>query len=352
MFGRLLFAPRRKVLHFDYPVAPNQTGAPDEATSAGDATKKLAVCAVFKDEGAYLDEWVRFHRSQGVEHFFLYNNFSSDDYLRVLAPHADYVTVTDWPVSFLEGGQLRAMVHAIEQPGASYRWLAIIDIDEFIFGVTRPLVEELALEPYVHADQILVNTICYGTSGISEYPAGTLLKHLTRRAPLWWRRNSQRKCIVNPRAVERVNLIHEMQVRLGSVNATGSGKIVAPTNSRKHPRFVGSVRKLRRDISRLVFRVPILVKIIPATLMLFLMPYEGGNHTFYDGVARIRINHYVIRSKSQFWEKLERFKGTHFQSKIDESFLKYHDQNQIDDPVLAHWDTKGVYLSEGPPKTE
>jgi hypothetical protein len=86
--------------------------------------------------------------------------------------------------------------------------------------------------------------------------------------------------------------------------------------------------------------------------MLFLMPYEGGNHTFYDGVARIRINHYVIRSKSQFWEKLERFKGTHFQSKIDESFLKYHDQNQIDDPVLAHWDTKGVYLSEGPPKTE
>jgi hypothetical protein len=352
MFGRFLLAPRRKAPFFNYPVARKPSGEPDVTSSAGGPAKGLAVCAVFKDEASYLDEWVRFHRSQGAEHFFLYNNFSSDDYKSVLAPHADYVTVTDWPVPFLEGGQLRAMLHAIEQPGADYRWLAIIDIDEFIFGTTRPLVEELALEPYVRADQVLVNTICYGTSGVSEYPAGTLLRHLTRRAPLWWRRNSQRKSIVNPRAVERVSLIHEMHLREGSVNATGSGTIVPPTFSRRHPRFVGRLRKLRRDVSRFMFRVPLLVKIIPATLMLFLMPYEGGNHTFYDGVARIRINHYVIRSKKQFWEKMERFKGTQFQSKIDGMYLKYHDQNQIDDPVLAHWDAKGGYLSETPLKTE
>lgn len=352
MFGRFLLTPRRKGPRFEYSVAPNQFGVPDETTLAGDPTKSLAVCAVFKNEAAYLDEWVRFHRSQGVEHFFLYNNFSSDDFKNVLAPHADYVTVTDWPVPFLEGGQLRAMLHAIEEPGATYRWLAIIDIDEFIFGAIRPLVEELALEPYVRADQILVNTICYGTSGISEYPAGTLLKHLTRRAPLWWRRNSQRKCIVNPRAVVRVSLIHEMQVREGSLNASGNGKIVAPSFSRRHPRFFGSLRKLRRDISRFMFRVPILVTAIPSVLMLLLTPYEGGNHTFYDGVARIRINHYVIRSRSQFLEKLERFRGTQFQSKIDGKYLKYHDQNQIADPVLANWDVEGVYLSKTQSKTD
>ena len=352
MFGRLLLTPRRKVLSFDYPVVPVEPDRGDQAASAGNAAKTLAICAVFKDEAEYLDEWVRFHRSQGVEHFFLYNNFSSDNFEQVLAPHADYVTVTNWPISFLEGGQLRAMVHAIERLRGTYRWLAIIDVDEFIFGTMRRLVEELALEPYSHADQVLVNTICYGTSGISDYPPGTLLKHLTRRAPLWWRRNSQRKCIVNPHAVERVTLIHEMQVREGSINVTGSGKIVSPSFSRRHPRFFGTIRKFRRDISRFVFRVPLLVRILPATLMLFLTPYEGGNHTFYDGVSRIRINHYVVRSRSQFWEKLERFKGTHFQSKIDNRFLKYHDQNQIDDPVLARWDSNDAYRSAVPSQTE
>lgn len=352
MFGWFLLTPRRKVLKFDFSVVPVKTDRGDQATSEENATRSLAVCAVFRDEAEYLDEWVRFHRSQGVEHFFLYNNYSSDNFQQVLAPHADYVTVTDWPISFLEGGQLRAVAHVIERLRGTFRWLAIIDVDEFIFGTMRPLAEELALEPYSYADQILVNTICYGTSGISDYPNGTLLKHLTRRAPLWWRRNSQRKCIVNPHAVERVSLIHEMRVREGSINLTGSGKIVDPSFSRRHPRFFGRLRKLRRDISRFLFRVPILVKIMPATLMLFLTPYEGGNHTFYDGVSRIRINHYVVRSKSQFWEKRERFKGTHFQSKIDYRFLKYHDQNQIADPVLAHWESNGAYLSVVPSKTE
>lgn len=38
----------------------------------------LAVCAIFKDEAAYLREWLDFHLLMGVEHFYLYDNGSSD----------------------------------------------------------------------------------------------------------------------------------------------------------------------------------------------------------------------------------------------------------------------------------
>ena len=47
----------------------------------------LAVVAIFKDEGKYLKEWLDYHLLAGVEHFYLYNNDSSDDYQEVLAPY-------------------------------------------------------------------------------------------------------------------------------------------------------------------------------------------------------------------------------------------------------------------------
>ena len=39
----------------------------------------LAICAIFRDEAPFLDEWIAFHRLMGVEHFFLYDNGSVDN---------------------------------------------------------------------------------------------------------------------------------------------------------------------------------------------------------------------------------------------------------------------------------
>ena len=40
----------------------------------------LAVVAIFKDEGRYLREWLDYHLLAGVEHFYLYNNDSADNF--------------------------------------------------------------------------------------------------------------------------------------------------------------------------------------------------------------------------------------------------------------------------------
>ena len=38
-----------------------------------------SICAIFKDEARFLREWLEYHRLIGIEHFYLYNNFSTDD---------------------------------------------------------------------------------------------------------------------------------------------------------------------------------------------------------------------------------------------------------------------------------
>ncbi len=61
---------------------------------------RKAVCAIFKNESVFLKEWLEYHLLIGVEHFYLYNNFSEDNYQDILAPYIEkgQVTLTEWPV--------------------------------------------------------------------------------------------------------------------------------------------------------------------------------------------------------------------------------------------------------------
>ena len=47
----------------------------------------LAVCAIAKNEGPYFQEWIEWHRKQGVEKFYIYDNESTDCTKEVLKPY-------------------------------------------------------------------------------------------------------------------------------------------------------------------------------------------------------------------------------------------------------------------------
>ena len=47
----------------------------------------FSICMNFKDEAIYLKDWVEYHLSIGVDHFYLYNNESSDNFLEILKTH-------------------------------------------------------------------------------------------------------------------------------------------------------------------------------------------------------------------------------------------------------------------------
>ena len=59
----------------------------------------LSACAIFRNEAPYLEEWLVFHLGIGVEHFYLYENRSTDDFRGVLAPFVErrQVTLVNWP---------------------------------------------------------------------------------------------------------------------------------------------------------------------------------------------------------------------------------------------------------------
>ena len=61
---------------------------------------ELVVASMFYNEAPYLREWVEYHRMAGVDHFWLYNDNSTDNWEEVLLPYMEegLVEVFNWPI--------------------------------------------------------------------------------------------------------------------------------------------------------------------------------------------------------------------------------------------------------------
>src|SRR6187431_2863710 len=59
----------------------------------------VSLCGIFKNEAKFLDEWIQFHLVVGIDHFYLYNNNSDDNYYEILKPYIEkgFVDLIDWP---------------------------------------------------------------------------------------------------------------------------------------------------------------------------------------------------------------------------------------------------------------
>lgn len=179
------------------------------------------MCAIFRDEGAYLDEWLTFHHAVGVEHFVLYNNNSQDGYREVLKPWIakDLVTLCDWSKS-----QHDAYNHCLSHYRLLSKWVAFIDLDEFLFSpANRDLRTVLA--QYQGYAGVFVHWRLFGSAGHQTRPEGSVIDNYTRCLDLEAARSGRAraaskplsqatritgnpcngKSIVNPRLVGRVN---------------------------------------------------------------------------------------------------------------------------------------------------
>ncbi len=169
------------------------------------APHEVAICAIFREEAPFLADWIAFHREAGVSIFYLYNNFSADNFREVLAPFVQDGTVVlyDWPV---EVGQLPAYRHCLKHHWQDAHWIAFIDIDEFLFPANGARLGDTLL-PYRRFPGVHVWQAFFGASGHAKRPDLPVPLAYTSRALLSC---STVKTIANPRHVYKGG-VHEMK---------------------------------------------------------------------------------------------------------------------------------------------
>lgn len=171
---------------------------------------ELSIIAMFRDESRYLKEWVDYHRLVGVEHFWLYNDHSQDNWEGVLQEYVDagIVDVINWGDKDQEATYGYTRQPAIYRDGiqrsiGNTKWVALIDLDEFIVPMKdETIVDSLKNYP-PEAEAIYINWRNFGTGGVTVPEGESILYHLTACSLTSHSNNSVGKCIVRP---ERVNL--------------------------------------------------------------------------------------------------------------------------------------------------
>jgi hypothetical protein len=173
----------------------------------------LAACAIYRDEADYLAEWIEFHRLVGVERFFLYNNLSTDDHRAVLEPYVldGTVVLKDWPE---EPGQQNAYRDCLRERRGAARWIAFIDLDEFLFSPSLVPLPEV-LEAYEEWPGVHVNWAAFGPSGHESKPDGLVVESYTLRAADDHPFSRMCKCVVDPARTAGIRGVHLFDYREG-----------------------------------------------------------------------------------------------------------------------------------------
>jgi hypothetical protein len=169
-----------------------------------------------KNEGAYIKEWLEYHKLVGVEKFIIYDNNSTDNLKEILQPYidtgeVDYIFYPKIQADFEKKGkkaeywafQAYAYNDAIKKYRNKSKWIGYIDVDEFIVPVKKDSIIDVIneIENNVMKKKaftgLAINWVMYGFSGQRERPKGLVIENFTRNDGI----HEGIKSIVNPRTV-------------------------------------------------------------------------------------------------------------------------------------------------------
>ncbi len=259
---------------------------------------KLAIGAIFKNEEPYILEWIAYHRTLGVEEFYIADNNSDDGTTNLLAALHSAGIIRYFPFPHLpnQPPQLPAYQEIMRRFGKRTDWIAFIDADEFLLAndCNERMSDLLRnLNPSIGA--VAVNWAIYGSSSHEIFSDELVMERFSKRARDNFGANFHYKSIVRTSAYRSTsnNPHHFLLSRGHTYTHLDGSKLV------EHP-------KRGLGLSDQIHWKP------------------------------FRINHYVVKSKQEFEQrKSARGRATTFENKRNCRFFENHDRNDVFDPISS-----------------
>lgn len=149
----------------------------------------VTIVTILRNEESHVGEWAAFHWAAGVRHFHIYDDGSTDKSVAILRSvlPAEALTVIPWAQRLSDirlsreiHNQVLAYAHAAANFGSAYRWMAFVDVDEFLVPVGNASLEA-ALAPLSAFPNISLPWHMFGTCGHDVPPEGGVVENYLRR---------------------------------------------------------------------------------------------------------------------------------------------------------------------------
>jgi hypothetical protein len=230
----------------------------------------LAIVTMTLNAEDYIEEWIDFHISQGVEHFYIYDQLSTDSTHAKLYKYIekDLVTFIMWPNVFGMGSQVLLYAHAISAFWSECRWMSLTDLDEFLYPTDSETVADslVSLDDY---SAIYLHWKSFGPSGHLKKPNGYVIRNYTHMANF-------------PESISE----NSKQSRIGT---------------------------LKYDLTRIKAIVD------PSKVTLIKVHGCKVEGEVKDNPENLNLNHYITLSQEEFQKKIKRTLGEHTWGNIEHS---------------------------------
>jgi hypothetical protein len=138
---------------------------------------ELCIVAIFKNEGHALHEWIEHYLKEGVDHFFLVDNGSTDGY-----DIQEYIKkgIAEVWINPKKHAQVELYNHYLKK-AKQYKWVLVVDLDEFMYARNgyKSIKKYLrTVKPEV--EQIKVPWKMFGSSGHIKQPK-SIIQGFTKR---------------------------------------------------------------------------------------------------------------------------------------------------------------------------
>jgi len=265
---------------------------------------RVAICAIARNESAYLPEWIGYHRLLGFDPIRVYSHESADDTEALLEHLAaqGLVEWTPWTAPPDKKPQWLAYEDGLERLRGRADWIALIDLDEFVVLSKHRTIQDF-LAVYGHMEAIAVNWKMFGSAGLETHDPGLVIERFTRCAPRKFAGNKSIKTLARLDAIE-VPRVHTCHFRPGVTYQTVLGEEIPPAT--------GKSRHVSHDV--------------------------------------IRINHYFTRSREEWQAKATRGRGAKpanhpLKHRTEAEFIQNDRNEEEDTELLAFADDVNAFIA-------
>ena len=257
----------------------------------------LTVCAIARDEARYLDEWIAYHYLKGVEHFYICYDDNCDDTklaIEILEKWKNKNIVT-YKLHDTRNYQQRFYSELTQEKiMKEAKWLAFIDLDEFITPLGDLTLPEFLRRNH-QAAGVELNWMMYGNSGHKKPGDGLVIENYKSHASLTSFVSRHVKTIANPRKIKHFLNVHHMSYTYDTKAIDANGNSVN---------------------THFLDRPPV-----------------WGN---------FRINHYYTKSREEFFARKRRGPTPDRKTGFSEQYIKHLydvlNLNEIEnDPIMDKW---------------
>lgn len=262
----------------------------------------IAIGAIFKNEYPYVTEWLAYHKALGFNKFYIADNISNDGTSELLVKLHEKGEIVRIEYQSIEGikPQVPAYNLIIDRAKTECEYIAFIDADEF-FSLNHPHNNiQCLLEKFNESNDIgaiAVNWSLFGSSNCILPGDGLVIERFDHRA--------EKDC--------HINRHYKSFLKISAFESTKGGGV-------HHFQLKDGYKYIMTDGSVLTSNTGI------------------SEYVSWDVC---RLNHYVIKSSSEFFtKKMARGRAAGDNGTLNKYFFSNHDKNEVRDGFPYHFLSK------------